>query len=239
MKTTLKFILFVIPVFFFSCQKDEITPSVASSITSSGTLSGIISGYVPNTVDSVKAEVESLIGTSKVTSTGGFSIGLSIPELTMMHSLSGVAVSDTTAMTGTLSVGCFKNGILYSDLSKSSCSVDSLIIPGMSESLFVYSDRDFTVKGSHTDIYTQGDFSITGIRTYQVTFKKGWNELVSKTNSYSITTNNITEAVTLSNAITSDLKWRYSNIGNYYVPGEKSVTQQVKSFKSFPLFLRK
>jgi len=240
MKATLKLILFAIPVLFLSCQKDEVAPSVASSITSSGTLSGTISGYAPNTVDSVKAKVYvSLIGTCKVSSTGEFSVGLSIPELYMIHSLSGVNVSDTTAMTGTLAVACFKKGVFYSELSKSSCSQDSLVMPGMSASSFVYSDRDLTLKGVHSDTYTSDGFSWSDVRTYQITLKKGWNELIDKTNSYSISTTSVVYTHTISNTVTSNLKWRYSNNGYFMNQVKKSGIPTVKLLKVFPLLRSK
>jgi hypothetical protein len=74
----------------------------------------------------------------------------------------------------------------------------------------MYSDRTFTIKGTENvdNVY----YGITSNRTlnYSITFKKGWNEIVLRVDSYSLTSTTYTEVDTYSNTVTSDLQWRFS-----------------------------
>lgn len=192
----------------YSCQKDENILTVSSSITNDGVLSGKILDFVPSSIDSVKALDFSFVGKGKVASTGDFSIGLAVPVLTKLAKLSGVVVSDSIAMTGTVSIFSFlnikNNGVLY----KCNYAIDTLNKAGMSISVFIYSDRPVRLTGTHTETHTSDNNTQTSNYTvfYNVMMKKGWNELVYKVISYKRTTNSETMSESLTNNITGDLQ---------------------------------
>ncbi len=217
MKTTFRIIVMVLMAAFYSCQKSDVSPGTSSSITSDGVFSGTIVND-SNRIDSIKFysyfgyinNIDSIIllGKSAVPSTGKFSLVLTNPVLRKLGSLaSGVVVSDTTALVGNLyGLEAYKGGIYTGSVYKINYSlgVDSTKA-GMSVSQFMYSDRAFTIKGTeiHADTYEN-------LKTnYSITFKKGWNEIVRRVDSYSKTPTTSTTVETYSNTVTSDLQWRY------------------------------
>jgi len=209
MNTTLKLLLVALCVLFFGCNNDENQPGGASSITNDGVLSGKIVDYVPNPIDSVMALGESFKEkwSGSIVSTGDFSVRITVPELSKFGTMSGLTVSDSTAMTGTIYVYVYRNKRLTGVLKKSNYDTDTISKAGMSYSSFVYSDRAFTVKGTHLFTNKSDNMTYTNNDTYQITLKKGWNELVYRINNYTITTNSISSSTTLSNTIPSDLQW--------------------------------
>jgi len=208
---------------FYSCQRNDVTIG-SSSITSDGIVSGTIVND-SNRIDSVKAYYVNLIGKSVVSSDGKFSIVLSTPVLYKIGTFPiGVVVSDTTAMTESVSVfDVDKGGVYIGYIGKSNYGINDIVKIGRSTSIFLYSDRGFTIKGT----YIQTNTSSTGIiqtlkMNYNIIFKKGWNEVVLKLDSYSTTSTTSTAVETYSNTVTSDLQWRYYPYYNPYAVRAKA-----------------
>lgn len=234
-KTTFWLIFVTVCIVFFSCQKDETLTKGSSSITSEGVLSGKIVNFIPNSIDTVKAWENYSIGTGEVTSTGDFSIRLMVPVLYKLGTFSGVTVSDTTAMTGTLSVYSFLNLYTNGVLNKCNYTTDSLNKTGMASSIFLYSDKVVTIKGTHKETVTSVSNTHTSNFTviYDVIIKKGWNELVYRVTSNIQTKNNNTMSESLTNAITDDLEWHYFRKVYYNVNGKLPDKSQQKGKNIF------
>ena len=160
MKTALNIILVALCVTFFSCQKDDLSTG-SSSITSNGILSGKIVNYVPNSIDSLKAMSYDFVGLGKVSTTGDFYIRLTIPRLSKVGKMSGITVSDTTAMIGIVDIESYLNSNYIGVLFKCNYSSDSINNNMTKSSIFTYSDKEFTEKGTHVDSGAQ--YNITYI----------------------------------------------------------------------------
>jgi len=227
MKTIFRITVMLLVAAFYSCQKNEITIG-NSSITSDGVLSGTIVND-SNRIDSIKVYGENLLGNGTVSAYGKFSTILTTPVLRKIGSApSGVVISDTTAMV--FSVDQFKvfKGIMYQgNIYKSNYNVDDSINAGESTSEFTYSNRLFTIKGQQVQTYTYNGLTYNLKANYNVTFKKGWNEVVLKIDFYSKTTTTTTLVETLSNFITSDLQWRYYPHNASYVRAKTQGVQDV------------
>lgn len=218
MKTTFKFILVALSVTFFSCQKDENLSTGSSSITNAGVLSGTIVNYTPNSIDSVRVwDTENYIGMNKASMTGDFSIDLAVPHLSKFGAMKGVFVSDTTAMTGTVSIYSYLNNNSNGVLLKCNYTTDSFNIVGMAYSFFIYSDKNLTIKGTLVNKYAWDSGTKTSSFTYiyNVNIKKGWNELVIKLNSFTSSQYSLTRSESITNTITSDLQWHLLNLDYY------------------------
>jgi len=217
MKTTFKIIVMVLVAAFYGCQKDDVSPGMISSVTSDGVFSGTIVND-SNRIDSIKAYGSSdniiggstiYLGNCAVLANGKFSVALTNPVLRKIVAFpSGVVVSDTTAMIGSMFVFEAFGGTYTGTLYKANYSLDDSTKAGNSESEFIYSDRAFTKKG--TGIYAYTIYGVTSNfkLNYNLTFKKGWNEIVRRVDSYSHTSTTSTTEETYSNTITSDLQWR-------------------------------
>ncbi len=239
MKTAFRIIVIVLLVIFYSCKKDDVT-IVDSSISSEGVISGIIVN-ASNRIDSIEVHADSIglqlgynvvfagkkIGKSTVSSDGNFSVALTTPILSKIGAIpNGVIVSDTAAMTGYVhyfNIYAHKGGIYTGKIYKSNEPSYTNFKAGWSVSSFKYSDRPFTVKGTEVQYNTQRDGYIEIIKiNYNLTFKKGWNELVLKTDSYSETATTSTTVETYSNIVISDLQWRY-------YPNNNALTVRAKT----------
>ena len=147
MKTTFKLILVAVCVTFLSCQKDVNLSTGNSSITIDGVISGKIVNYIPNSIDSVKAYYTDNVGTCKVSTTGEFSIRLTVPQLDKINLLSGVRVSDTTALGASVNINSYLNNNYAGGLKKCNYYTNDSIKAGMTYSVFTYVDRAFAMKG--------------------------------------------------------------------------------------------
>ena len=56
--------------------------------------------------------------------------------------------------------------------------------------------------------------NITVTRNYNFTMNKGWNELSFRVEKYTETTSGYSEEISITNNITSDLKWRFVTSDN-------------------------
>jgi hypothetical protein len=238
MKTTIKVIFATVCFAFFSCQRDVNLSVSNSSITNEGVLSGKIINFTPNSIDTVKAWENYFVGTGKVTSAGDFSIKLSVPILFKVGTLSGVTLSDSTAKLGIVSIYSFLNLFTNGVLSKCNYTVDSLNKAGISSSIFLYSDKTLTIKGTHKETVSSVSNTQTANYTviYDVMIKKGWNELVEKVISNIQTTNSKTLSESLTNVITDDLQWHYFKI--VYTNVNKKLTGESQQETEKRLLIR-
>jgi hypothetical protein len=232
MRTTLNLIFVAVCVTFYSCQKDDLS-KVSSSITNDGVISGKIVNYVPNSIDSVITSYTP-VTSSKVSSSGEFSIRLNVPQLSKEGTLSGVTVSDTTAMGGSTNIYSCLNSTLNGDLLKSNFDPNESIKAGMAYSEFFYTDRSFTMKGTNVYLYTTSNQTMSYTTAYDVTFKRGWNEVVCKIISYSTTMVSETKSETYTNNITPDLQWHFfKSESASFIRGKLHVIPLVNSKKIF------
>ena len=222
MKIAFYFILVSLCVTFSGCQKDEELPVVLTSITTGGIFNGTIMEYVAGSVDSVQSLNTTILGSSVVSSLGKFSMKLIVPPLSVMGTLSGVLVSDSTAMTGSFYMNSFKGQSVTGELKKCNFATDTLNKPGMSYALFVYSDRAFTMNGMRNQTSTWGNKTYSYDNNYDVAINKGWNELIVKLISYNETTTSLRSSVILTNTITADLQWRNFKHSVSFAPKRKS-----------------
>ena len=182
-----------------------------ADVTLDGTLHGTIDGYSSTSFNNVKfidlqGSTGTVLGSCTPQSTGKFSMTLSVPSLSQLaaNEQSGITVSDKTAQVGLGGVlGAYKDASHVGYLIKTNLSSFSGSMTEMNGSLalFMYSDRNVTVKGS----YTLG----TTTATYDLNLKKGWNEVNFKMNATSST---ITETIT--GTIPTDLKWKFFSVSS-------------------------
>ena len=232
MKPTLKpvLLLSLSVILFTSCNKnvdnEPTTNSTNQIVTTDGVIKGIISNYTSGTYDAIvgydsgftltdgldpHASIDNLgspLGSCNVGNNGSFTLNLSTTSLTSIGTVipSGVTVSDKNARLGGVGFGSFFISIFM--LSKSGSMVGGLYksdaMAGGSTnvaffSLFLYSDRDFTINGT-----TQGTWR-GGNMIYNLTLKKGWNEIGLKI------TNTSYE---YSNSIPANMKWFYGSLSS-------------------------
>ena len=236
-----KVILMVFVAIFYSCEKNDVAQVTNSSITSDGVLKGTIVNSASVAIDSVKVFVfdNSSFGSSSVTTTGEFSMTLSIPKLsTIGNGPEGTIVSDTTALGNSISnIYLYKNRKSIGELIRCNFTSDSLKTLGMSYSRFLYVDRITTIKGTQT---LEGRYSMslgyvdTLKYVFNATLNKGWNELVFKIEKMENTTHGITTTWSLTNNIPSDLQWRYFKSSIYSRVKQKAKGQ--KELVSLGLF---
>ena len=242
MKTTFKIIVMVLVAAFNGCQKSDVSPGFSSSISRDGAFSGTIVND-SNRIDFIKAydcivdrynvtEDSLILGKSAVSSNGKFSLVLPKPILGKMESKigifpRGVVVSDTTAMVGYVDgFDAYKGGIIIGSINKRNYNLIDSTKVVISDSQLMYSDRTFTIKG--TEIYKNIYDGITSNDTsnYNITFKKGWNEITWVEN-YSKTPTTITIIETNSNTVTSDMQWKY--IPNSAISTINTKTRKIHS----------
>lgn len=254
MKRFLKFfvLLFALSATIVSCEKDD-EPSTSSNENSSlsnNVLSGKIDLFTNGSTNGVKAllyqnEDTTRMGYSAITSDGSFSFTLSTPttsdlENFAQHNLSESftgTVSDANALTSqsTLGFWTYLNGSFSGDMIKTNFSIlNNRHKKGSSWSIFIYCDREVTVSGKKTNMYDEGTtYSTTLTANYNFTIKKGWNELVTKVINFSeSSTGSDVEEISLSNTITSDLKWRLFS-DNLRSASIESNTQHMNPFGGF------
>jgi len=220
MKTTFKIIVIVLVAVFYGCQKNDVSPEVSSSISSDGAFSGTIVND-SNRIDFIKAydyivdsynvfEDSIILGKSAVSSSGKFTLVLTKPVLSKMGTYpSGVVVSDTTAMIGYVSgFDTYKDGKITGIINKVNYRLIDTTKAVISESQLMYSDRPFTVIGTEIYKYSSNGIISNDTSNYNITVKKGWNE-ITWVESYSSTPTTVTTIETNSNTVTPDMQWRY------------------------------
>lgn len=236
MKKLLKTVLFVAAVssMCVSCggDEDESESKYAKSSLTNPVISGNIELFTAGSADTMAAIMIqdssatnlSNIGQGVISSSGSFSFTLATPadsNLTIINpgeSYQGT-ISDPTALVSSFPLefvgykGVDLTGIfLKSNFSNEEGSVKE----GAAYSIFVYSNKVVTISGKSTDSETDSEaqMSISLTENDNFTLEKGWNELVCKINTLSVSVNGITEEVSVTNAISSDLKWRLWSVDN-------------------------
>ena len=176
-----------------------------ADVTLDGTLQGTIDSYSSSSFNVVKfidinSNNETVLGSCTPTSSGKFSMTLSVPTLnTLGDEPSGVTVSDKNAQIGMGGILlAYKNSdivgyVIKTDMSSFSGSISEI---NGNLALFMYADRNVTIKGT----YTSGSES----ETYDLNLKKGWNEV-----NLEMSVTSSTATVSISSTIPSNLKWKY------------------------------
>jgi hypothetical protein len=78
------------------------------------------------------------------------------------------------------------------------------------------------MKGTNVYLYTTSNQTMSYTTSYNVTFKRGWNEVVCKIISYSSTLESETMSEAYTNNITSDLQWHFFKSDYSGIHGELS-----------------
>jgi len=181
MKTTFTIIVMILVAAFYGCQKSDVLPGVSSSVSSDGVISGTIVND-SNRIDSIifydydeNSNNSIIIGKSTVSSAGKFSLVLTNLVLRKLGNVpSGVVVSDTTSMVVNVDeVEAYKDGISTGNISKSNLSNGDSIKTGESKSLFMYSDRAFSIKGTEIEVDTNNGVTSNVKVNYSTSYKKG------------------------------------------------------------------
>jgi hypothetical protein len=206
MKITLKVVLIVLVAAFYSCGKDEVS-SASSSITSAGVISGTISNYGVSPVDSIHFN-----GNNAIVSSGGkFSSTIAIPKSADLHefpALPGVKVNDVNALVSELEIVPYYNSNNGGgELLKTNITENLTPFEGAALSVFIYCDRDVLITGSFSGDAAEivEGIDLSGMVTFDLKLKKGWNEMVLTIEKLSMITGEAT--IKLSSTIPSDLKW--------------------------------
>jgi hypothetical protein len=204
MKTFFKVVLFVFVAALYSCGKDEVS-STSSSITSAGMISGTISNYGVSPVDSLHFNGSKAI----VSTVGKFSSTIAIPKSADLHIFPappGVKISDVNALVSELEIVCYHNS-QDGELLKTNMTENMTPFEGAALSVFIYCDRDVLITGSFSGDAAEivEGIDLSGMITFDLKFKKGWNEVVLTVEKLSLNTNDVTMRV--STTIPSDLKW--------------------------------
>ena len=207
MKTTKTILLLFLSVILCtSCsKKDDNEPSTdtsVQSITTSGTLSGTISNYTIGVFDELKFSDnfadDSSISSCTISSDGKFTMTLPIPTLKLLTETSyfpDLTLSDVNVQMGGGEFStpeAYKSGSFVGYVIKSSTKPNlNLDFIGTTTN-FYYFDRACTIKGTSTS---------TSIPwKYDMSIKKGWNEIAFIVSSTEIT---------FTTTIPAGLKWYF------------------------------
>lgn len=232
MKTRTIFLLTFSIIIFSSCNKNDDNESTTDSsnqlMTVDGNLKGVVSNYTSGTYDAICGydsgfllndglspnsginDLGSPLGSCTITNKGNFELKLSTTTLTSVNSVvtSGITVSDKNAKLGGVGFGSLPMSIFMATKSNSIVGglykSDTMISSSGSGStatfsLFLYSDRDFTINGT-----TKGSEMLYNLSlNYNLTLKKGWNEVAMKMT---------TTSIDYSNTLPSNMKWFYISL---------------------------
>ena len=252
MKTIFKLVLFIVVAAFYSCGKDENVSSAESSITPSGFIRGTIVNYATSPAELITFNDDFIADVSKVGDFSIILPIPKMPYFSQIGAISGVQISDTEALISEpVDIVAYHNGqegelmktnitssinslinITLDSTSLTDITSDTASLPditldltklqGVALSLFIYADREVTLRGMCDG--TVDDFEGTII--YDLKYKKGWNEVVLKIEKVSKTTGDVT--MRMSSTIPSDLKWMY------FIDADdaQNVRRKVKAFKS-------
>jgi hypothetical protein len=102
----------------------------------------------------------------------------------------------------------YKGGIKTGQINKGNYNLIDSTKVVISDSQLMYSDRTFTIKGTEIYKYIYNGITSNDTSNYNITFKKGWNE-ITYVESYSKTQTTVTIIETNSNTVTSDMQWKY------------------------------
>lgn len=209
MKYIQKIKLLLIALVLFACDDQELSTDTLSSIEKGSKLSGKIVNIESGDIDSVAIICQNgdwggsyVLTRSAVSASGEFTMSLPIPS-----DLERIGEIFSGGFSGTISdelaslfqgvgseITAYKNKVEVGTVVKCNylnLNNSSNINAAMSG--FIYCDREVYVKGIDSQYGVYYDFKM----------QKGWNELVKKKIS------NPDYSISLSNTVTSDLKWRF------------------------------
>lgn len=233
-----------------SCGGDEDEPSANASSLSNSALNGKIDSY-DGSVSFAKALVydnESYsyqsVGEGSISSNGSFSISLATPPNSSLckidlDSLFVGAISDTSALVleEPLGIGAYSGTSMTGALLKANfSSVNSSATEGAAYSIFIYSNKEVKVSGKSSISENISGYQVTYVENNNFTLNKGWNELVYKISKLSYSGTSVTEELTLTNTVSSDLKWRL--ISDSSLKSAVVDNAPVAYFPKTPLFFR-
>ncbi|MFM2290862.1 MAG: hypothetical protein RIS29_675, partial [Bacteroidota bacterium] len=172
----------------------------------------------------------------KTAANGQFSINLTkIPQLSAYGSIKGIAVSDSNAQVGKCDLESYKGQTQNGNYVRCNYATMAGMSVSMSYSEFIYSDRVLTVKGTISQSNKQENVTYTQSAVYDLSLKKGWNEIVYKYE-ISATPTSITATTTNTSTIPNDFKWYY--ISNDNVSLVKKRAQSAFAIKHSSFFKR-
>ncbi|WP_243347903.1 hypothetical protein [Parabacteroides sp. FAFU027] len=232
MKCLLKvFALFLGVCFLFVGCSDE--PDSANSNQGGSLNNNVISGSIDSfqnkninvTTVSCYGTGTDILGSGTISSLGRFSFPLTSPPENCLREIfdGGIfvgTISDTTALIGFYALQTFKSNqeIASYCLIRTNCNqINELRKVGVAYTCLVYSNKDVSIFGNHTitDEYADPQYSGKSVQYCSFRLKKGWNELVYKTTKRVITAYSHLEETSLTDTITSDLKWKLLSDINY------------------------
>jgi hypothetical protein len=186
-----------VSVVLVSCDKEDDGPSTPFSIIEAT----VVNGETYNSkIDVAKVSLNATEIASGKYEKGGFKITL--PETLPAQYLKnltdgapqGIKISDTNAKIAVFeTIGAYKDGQRVGTFEYYSTSV---------QAWFMYADRDANVTGSETK--NSDDWK--NIETYNMSLKKGWNTIYSKSTESESTKTYTTEVTTKA---PSELKWYF------------------------------
>ena len=180
-------------VLLFSCSSNE-------DILLNGSINGTIYNYNSGVFDEIKCidnHTGNILGHCTPTADGKFKLKLSTPN-TLSYNFrvygTGLAISDTTSKYVQADLVIYKNNneigiIINCNITSFTTMNFSDLYVGKAYTIIIYSDKNCNIKGSNNSVY------------YDMTLKKGWNEVAWER----INSSTMSDTSTLP----SDLKWRY------------------------------
>jgi len=195
----------ILSIALFSCGNNDITNgSNNSSLATGGTLNGTIINYSAEVFDAIEFVDNQYNGISygrcTPTADGKFSIKLSAPttfkgDFSAISGVSGITISDPTTKYADAQAWVYKSNIGAGVLYKGNfMTLTSGSIPkGSTVSGLRYVDKNCTIKGS----YSYDNTTLT----FDLTLKKGWNEMVI----IGLNSSTVSSLTT----IPAGLQWRY------------------------------
>lgn len=187
------FCLFLVPIvlFFGGCGDDEKSPS-APEDQSFTSIEGKIEGWTVTPNTSLTFSVSSApFGMYEIGTDGKFKVDLPVPASSFLNNFaetydySGITVSDTTVnyTTGAIRVLSGANMTSYIVQSdKKITNVFSITGVGSYVVQYWYFDKDITITGS----YSMLSIPLTTKNTYDLKCAKGWNKIVKRVDSESL-----------------------------------------------------
>lgn len=234
MKLTIRsvFILSLSLIVCVGCsKKDDNDPSTDDN--SQNVLSGKISNYTAGTIDSLKfcyaqdiQHIRLVLGRGAVATDGTFSIKLSTPPDSLLEGIgeteSGVTYSDITVKgCGSEHYGiiAYKNKSVVGSIVYANDVYNTVILrnggywsntdDGWSYCNPCYFDKNVTITGTHSD----GSNTQSYQYTYDITAKKGWNNIYWQHN-YSKSGSVVTESEKTTTTLPANYKWYYYSLSS-------------------------
>ncbi len=202
------FIFFILSVVLFSCSKNDDPITDDNLATGISVLNVSIQLYKSGQIDTIKLmDYPSPVNAVGVVSTNGqFSLTLKTPVSADLYAvdkmLAGLTVSDNTALISYFfNLEAFKGKLHEGDVERINdlCFQNGFSVVGAVHTTFIYCSKALTISG----IYQERD-------TYNLSLKKGWNEVAVKiTAFYDTAVNGSRQQLSYSTDIPLGLNWYF------------------------------